>query len=83
MSNLTRSDDWQTLIETRLRETTVLRESRADTMDREYRIALEISQLNVSQAEKEHLWQERTKDDRHPEGKSVRAYWRRLARGRS
>ena len=76
-------NDWQTLIETRLRVTTVLRESRADTMDREYRIALEISQLNVTQAEKERLGQERTRDEHYPEGKSVRAYWRRLARGRS
>jgi hypothetical protein len=63
--------DWKDLIETRLRRTTVLRERRADAMSREAAIALELSQMDVSPAERMRLWKERT-------GKSQRAYWRRL-----
>jgi hypothetical protein len=63
--------DWQDLIETSLRESTVLRESRADAMNRECTVALEISGMKLSQAEKLALWKEKT-------GKSERAYWRRL-----
>jgi hypothetical protein len=70
--------DWQDLIETRLRETTVLRERQADVMAREAGIALEISRLDVPQAEKFRLWRERTRSARFPDGKSERAYWRRL-----
>jgi hypothetical protein len=63
--------DWQDLIETRLRETTVLRERRADTMSREATIALEISKMEIPHKEKLKLWKEQTQ-------KSERAYWRRL-----
>jgi hypothetical protein len=70
---------WQDLIETRLRQATVFRERRADVVARERQIALEISQTNVPPAERLRLWRERTRSPRHPEGKSERAYWRRLA----
>jgi hypothetical protein len=63
--------DWKDLIETRLRRTTILRERRTDVMSREASIALELSRLDVSPAERMRLWKERT-------GKSERAYWRRL-----
>jgi hypothetical protein len=63
--------DWKDLIETRLRRTTVLRERRADVMSREASIALELSRMEISAAERMRLWKERT-------GKSARAYWRRL-----
>jgi hypothetical protein len=62
---------WEDLIETRLKETTVLREKRADKMAKEAEIAAEIAGKKVSQAKKLALWKERT-------GKSERAYWRRL-----
>ncbi len=60
---------WQDLIETRLSETTTLRETRADRVTRERDIALELEGL----APKERLaeWKRRT-------GKSERAFWRRL-----
>jgi hypothetical protein len=47
-----------------------LPERRADVIAREQGIALEISQMPLSQAEKLALWREKTK--------SNRAYWRRL-----
>jgi hypothetical protein len=65
------STDWKDLIDTRLKETTVLRERRADAMAREAAVALEISQMLVPQKERERIWKERT-------GKSRRAYYRRL-----
>jgi hypothetical protein len=63
--------DWKDLIETRLRRTTILRERRADVMGREAIIALELSRMDITPAERIQLWKERT-------GKSERAYWRRL-----
>jgi hypothetical protein len=69
---------WQDLIETRLKEMTLLRERRADVMQRERSLALEISQMPLSKEEKERLWRERTKSAQHPNGKSIRAYYRRL-----
>jgi hypothetical protein len=63
--------DWKDLIETRLRRTTVLRERRADVMNKEAAIALEISLMDLSPRDRQKLWKERT-------GKSERAYWRRL-----
>jgi hypothetical protein len=63
--------DWKDLIETRLRRTTVLRERRTDVLSREASIALELSRMDVSPAERVRLWKDRT-------GKSERAYWRRL-----
>jgi hypothetical protein len=63
--------DWKDLIESRLRRTTVLRERRADVMSREASIALELSKMDVTPAERLRLWKEKT-------NKSGRAYWRRL-----
>jgi hypothetical protein len=63
--------DWQNLIETRLKETTVLRETRAQMIAREQATAEEIRQMGVPQEEKLRIWRERT-------GKSDRAYYRRL-----
>jgi hypothetical protein len=63
--------DWRTLIRTRLHHTTLLPERRADVISRETTIALELSQMNLSRAERAKLWKEKT-------GKSERAYWRRL-----
>jgi hypothetical protein len=63
--------DWQDLIETRLKETTVLRERRADKKAKEAVIAKEISEMEIPPVERLNLWKERT-------GKSERAYWRRL-----
>jgi hypothetical protein len=63
--------DWKDLIETRLRRTTVLRERRVVVMSREASIAYELSQMDISSAERMRLWKEKT-------GKSARAYWRRL-----
>ena len=63
--------EWKDLIETRLHRTTVLRERRADRKSREASIALELSRMDISPAERLKLWKERTR-------KSERAYWRRL-----
>jgi hypothetical protein len=63
--------DWQDLIETRLKETTSLRERRVDRTAREAGIAREISEMEIPPQERLKLWRERT-------GKSDRAYWRRL-----
>jgi hypothetical protein len=63
--------DWKDLIDTRLRRTTILRERRADVMSRETSLALELSRMDVSPAERMRLWKEKTH-------KSERAYWRRL-----
>jgi hypothetical protein len=63
--------DWRDLIETGLRRTTVLRESRSDVIAREASIALELSRMDVSPDERMGLWKERT-------GKNERAYYRRL-----
>jgi hypothetical protein len=62
---------WKELVETRLNRTTVLRERRADRVGREASIALELSKMDLTPAERLKLWKERT-------GKSGRAYWRRL-----
>ncbi len=63
---------WKDLVETGLRRTTVLRESRSDVKAREASVALELSRLAVSAGERMRLWKERTR------GKSERAYYRRL-----
>jgi hypothetical protein len=64
--------DWKDLVETALRETTILRESRAERVARETAIALEIAgRDDLTQAQKLAEWRRRT-------GKSDRAYWRRL-----
>jgi hypothetical protein len=63
--------EWQQLIETRLMETTTLREGRAARLAREQAVALEVSELDATPAERMRIWKERT-------GASERAYWRRL-----
>jgi hypothetical protein len=65
------SHHWRDLVETRLHETTILRERRAERIAKEKAIALEISQMELTQAGKLAEWTRRT-------GKSARAYWRRL-----
>jgi hypothetical protein len=63
---------WKDLIETRLHETTVLRERRAERMAKEKAVAVEIAEHDDwTQEEKLAEWKKRT-------GKSERAYWRRL-----
>jgi len=63
---------WKDLIASSLHETTRVRASRVEETARDRAIALEISQMKLSQKERLALWTERT-------GKSERAYWRRLA----
>jgi hypothetical protein len=65
------NSDWQSLLSTRLRKSTETHEGRSDIVHRERVLALEISRMKGSQAEKLATWKQRT-------GKSDRAYWRRL-----
>jgi hypothetical protein len=53
-------NDWKELVETRLRGTTVIHESRAEVMHREAMIAHEIASMDLSHEEKHALWTERT-----------------------
>jgi hypothetical protein len=51
----------------------------AARVGRESQIAPEIDKLPLSRAEKEAMWREKTKDGKNPHGKSIRAFYRRLA----
>jgi hypothetical protein len=62
---------WEGLIKTRLLKTTMVVESRQDRVDREAVIAQELAAMDLTRAERDRLWQERT-------GKNPRAYYRRL-----
>jgi hypothetical protein len=67
---------WEALLQTRINETCIVHEAPAEVAAREATVALEISVMDLSQAEKLKLWCERT-------GKSERAYWRALDRARN